>query len=101
MKMRRICAFRGFPPAVGPLGVEWIGEGPYYALATESVVALSNGPEPTMRSAGERRVAESMSGRAIIIAAVLVSFSIIGGSFFIANSLDRTTEQIELATTAL
>jgi protein-disulfide isomerase len=64
-------------------------------------VALSNGPEPTMTSAGERRVAESMSGRAIIIAAVLVSFSIIGGSFFIANSLDRTTGQIELATTAL
>ena len=46
-------------------------------------------------------MAEGTSGRAIIIAAVLVSFSIIGGSFFIADSLDRTTEQIELATTAL
>jgi protein-disulfide isomerase len=46
-------------------------------------------------------VAEGTSGRAIIIAAVLVSFSIIGGSFFVANSLDRTTEQIELATAAL
>lgn len=46
-------------------------------------------------------MAESTSGRAIIIAAVLVSFSIIGGSFFVANSLDRTTQQIELATAAL
>jgi len=46
-------------------------------------------------------VAEGTGGRAIIIAAVLVSFSIIGGSFFVANSLDRTTEQIELATAAL
>jgi protein-disulfide isomerase len=46
-------------------------------------------------------VAEGTSGRAIIIAAVLVSFSIIGGSFFVADSLDRTTEQIELATAAL
>jgi protein-disulfide isomerase len=46
-------------------------------------------------------VAENPSGRAIIVAAVLVSFSIIGGSFFVANSLDRTTDQIELATEAL
>lgn len=46
-------------------------------------------------------MAESTSGRAIIIAAVLVSFSIIGGSFFVANSLDRATGQIELATAAL
>ena len=41
------------------------------------------------------------SGRPIIIAAVLVSFSIIGGSFFVADSLDRATQQIELATEAL
>jgi len=53
------------------------------------------------RLQGERRVADSTNGRAIIIAAVLVSFSIIGGSFFVANSLDRTTGQIELATEAL
>jgi len=46
-------------------------------------------------------VVESTSGRAIIIAAVLVSFSVIGGSFFVASSLDRTTDQIELATAAL
>lgn len=50
----------------------------------------------------ERRdVAESANGRAIIIAAVLISFSIVGGSFFVASSLDRTTRQIEVATTAL
>ena len=46
-------------------------------------------------------MAENTSGRAIIIAAVLISFSIIGASFFVANSLDRTTAQIELATEAL
>jgi thiol-disulfide isomerase/thioredoxin len=46
-------------------------------------------------------VSENSSGRATIIAAVLVSFSIIGGSFFIADSLDRTTDQLELATEAL
>jgi len=46
-------------------------------------------------------VSNQSSGRPIIIAAVLVSFSIIGGSFFVADSLDRTTEQVELATEAL
>ena len=46
-------------------------------------------------------MSENSSGRATIIAAVLVSFSIIGGSFFIADSLDRTTDQLELATEAL
>ena len=46
-------------------------------------------------------MANSTNGRAIIIAAVLVSFSVIGGSFFVANSLDRTTHQIEIATAAL
>ena len=46
-------------------------------------------------------MADSTNGRAIIIAAVLISFSIVGGSFFVANSLDRTTRQIEMATSAL
>ncbi len=46
-------------------------------------------------------MSESTSGRPIIIAAVLVSFAIIAGSFFVASSLDRTTKQIELATEAL
>ena len=46
-------------------------------------------------------MSENSSGRATIISAVLVSFSIIGGSFFIADSLDRTTDQLELATEAL
>ena len=46
-------------------------------------------------------VSENSSGRATIIAAVLVSFAIISGSFFIADSLDRTTDQLELATEAL
>jgi len=46
-------------------------------------------------------VADSTNGRAIIIASVLISFSIVGGSFFVANSLDRTTRQIEMATSAL
>ncbi len=62
-------------------------------------------PPPRMsrgsRKQGELNVAESTSGRAIIIAALLVSFSIIGGSFFVADSLDRTTDQIELAAAAL
>ena len=46
-------------------------------------------------------MAESWSGRSVIIAAVLVSFSVIGGSFFVANSLDRATAEIEKATEAL
>jgi protein-disulfide isomerase len=41
---------------------------------------------------------ENPSGRSNLIAALLISLSIIGGSFFIANSLDRATAQIELAT---
>lgn len=46
-------------------------------------------------------MAENSSGRATIIAAILVSFSIIGGSFFIADSLEGTTSQLELVTEAL
>ncbi len=46
-------------------------------------------------------MAENSSGRAIIIAAVLVSFAIIGGSFFVADSLDRTTTQMEAMTEAI
>ena len=41
---------------------------------------------------------ENPSGRSNLIAALLISLSIIGGSFFVANSLDRATAQIELAT---
>ncbi|MAG30593.1 MAG: hypothetical protein CL908_06820 [Deltaproteobacteria bacterium] len=37
----------------------------------------------------------------MIIGALLISLSIIGGSFFVASSLDRATAQIELATAAL
>jgi protein-disulfide isomerase len=37
----------------------------------------------------------------VIIAAVLVSLSVIGGSFFVASSLDRATAEIERATEAL
>ena len=40
-------------------------------------------------------MAEGTNGRATIIAAVLVSLSIIGGSFFVADSLERTTAQLE------
>lgn len=46
-------------------------------------------------------MAENPSGRPTIIAAVLISFSIIAGSFFVASSLDRATAQIELAASAL
>lgn len=46
-------------------------------------------------------MAEQSNGRAIIIAAVLVSFSILGSSFFVADSLDRATDQIEEATQVL
>jgi protein-disulfide isomerase len=53
------------------------------------------------RHAGRTNVAENTSGRAIIIAAVLVSISILGGSFSVRDSLNRTTEQIELATEAI
>lgn len=46
-------------------------------------------------------MAENSSGRSTLIAALLISFSIIGGSFFVANSLDRATAQIEIATETL
>ena len=46
-------------------------------------------------------MAENSSGRSTLIAALVISLSIIGGSFFIANSLDRATAQIELATEKL
>lgn len=46
-------------------------------------------------------MSENSSGRSTIIAALLISFSIIGGSFFVANSLDRATAQIEVATEIL
>ncbi len=46
-------------------------------------------------------MAEQSNGRAIIIAAVLVSLSIVGASFFVADSLDRATDQLELATEAI
>ena len=39
-------------------------------------------------------MAETTSGRAIIIAAVLVSFSILGASFFIGSSLERTPTEL-------
>ncbi len=46
-------------------------------------------------------MAEDSSGRSNLIPALLISLSIIGGSFFVANSLDRTTAQIEVATEKL
>jgi protein-disulfide isomerase len=46
-------------------------------------------------------MSENSSGRSTLIAALLISLSIIGGSFFVANSLDRATAQIELATEKL
>ena len=46
-------------------------------------------------------MSESSNGRAIIIAAVLVSLSVIGGSFFVADSLERVTAQLERTTDAL
>ena len=46
-------------------------------------------------------MSDSSNGRAIIIAAVLVSLSVIGGSFFVADSLERVTAQLEQTTEAL
>ncbi|HPG25526.1 MAG: thioredoxin domain-containing protein [Spirochaetaceae bacterium] len=46
-------------------------------------------------------MSEQSSGRPTIVAALLISLSIIGGSFFVASSLDRATAQIEQATAAL
>ena len=46
-------------------------------------------------------MAENSDGRPTIIAALLISFSIIGASFFVATSLDRATTQMEVATELL
>lgn len=46
-------------------------------------------------------MAENSSGRATIIAAILVSFSIIGGSFFISDSLVDVHVELERVTEAL
>jgi protein-disulfide isomerase len=46
-------------------------------------------------------VSENSNGRSVIVAAVLVSLSVIGGSFFVADSLDRATSQLERATEVL
>ena len=46
-------------------------------------------------------MAENSSGRPIIIAAVLVSFSILGASFFIGDALKETTAELGLVTEAL
>ena len=46
-------------------------------------------------------MAENSSRRSTLIAALLISLSIIGGSFFVANSLDRATAQLEVATAKL
>lgn len=46
-------------------------------------------------------MSENSNGRSVIIAAVLVSLSVIGGSFFVADSLDRATAQLERATEVL
>ncbi len=46
-------------------------------------------------------MSENSSGRSTLIAALLISFSIIGASFFVANSLDRGTAQLEAVTEIL
>jgi len=46
-------------------------------------------------------MSENSSGRSTLIAALLISLSIIGGSFFVASSLDRATAQLEVATEML
>jgi protein-disulfide isomerase len=46
-------------------------------------------------------MAENSSARPTLIAALLISFSIIGASFFVASSLDRATAQMEVATEML
>ncbi|MBK7951718.1 MAG: thioredoxin domain-containing protein [Deltaproteobacteria bacterium] len=46
-------------------------------------------------------MSENSNGRSVIVAAVLVSLSVIGGSFFVADSLDRATAQLERATEVL
>lgn len=46
-------------------------------------------------------MAENSSGRSTIIAAVLVSFSILAASFFIGDALKETTAELALVTAAL
>lgn len=46
-------------------------------------------------------MAGNSSGRATIIGAALISFAIIGASFFVASSLDRVTTQLGQAVEAL
>lgn len=46
-------------------------------------------------------MSESSNGRSVIVAAVLVSLSVIGGSFFVADSLERVAARIDKATEAL
>jgi protein-disulfide isomerase len=46
-------------------------------------------------------MSDNTGGRSNLIAALLISLSIIGGSFFVANSLDRATDQLEVATEKL
>lgn len=46
-------------------------------------------------------MSESSNGRSVIVAAVLVSLSVIGGSFFVADSLERVATRIDKATEAL
>lgn len=46
-------------------------------------------------------MSDQSNGRAVIIAAVLVSFAIIGASFFVASSLDRATSEIQGLTAVL
>ncbi|MFK7896057.1 MAG: DsbA family protein [Myxococcota bacterium] len=46
-------------------------------------------------------MSDQSNGRSIIIGAVLVSFAIIGGSFFVASSLDRATNQLEAVTAVI
>lgn len=43
-------------------------------------------------------MADNGGGRTFLIGALLISLSIIGGSFFVASSLDRATQQLEVAT---
>ena len=61
---------------------------------------------PTPARAGNEikennEVAAESNGRAVIIAALIVSLAVVGGSFFIASSLERTTAQLVETTEAL
>lgn len=46
-------------------------------------------------------MSESSNSRSVIVAAVLVSLSVIGSSFFVADSLERVAARIDKATEAL